>query len=97
MDTQELSIILLNLIIILVAYLSIYPKVAGNNANKIAFYDMLASCFALFVVGLNYWGSDHQFSLLITNVNWFWFTFVTYGVIEIPIMIWYFKKQKVKV
>jgi hypothetical protein len=97
MDSAELSIILLNLIIILVAYLSIYPKVAGSSFNKISFYDLFASSFAFLVVGLNYWGSGHEFSLLITNTNWFWFTFVTYGAIEIPIAVWYFKKQKIKV
>jgi len=96
MDSPELSILLLNLIIILVAYLSIYPKVAGNSFNKISFYDCFASGFALLVVGLHYWGSGHEFNLLISSANWFWFTFLTYGAIEIPIMIWYFKKQKVK-
>ncbi|MBU2892856.1 hypothetical protein KO495_05905 [Colwellia sp. D2M02] len=97
MDSPELSILLLNLVIVLVAYLSVYPKLAGNSFNKISFYDMFTSGFALLVVGLNYWGSGHEFSLLTFNVNWFWFTLVTYGAIEIPIAIWYFKKQDVKV
>ena len=97
MDSPELAIILLNLIIVLVAYLSIYPKLAGNNFNKISFYDIFASGFALLVVGLNYWGSGYEFNLLISNTNWFWFTLIIYGLIEIPIMVWYFKKQKVKV
>lgn len=97
MDSAELPIILLNFIIILVAYLSIYPKLAGNNFNKISFYDLFTSAFALLVVGLNYWGSGHEFSLLFTNTNWFWFTLVTYGAIEIPIAVWYFKKHKVNV
>ncbi|MEW6992637.1 hypothetical protein AADZ91_18420 [Colwelliaceae bacterium 6441] len=96
MDLPELSIILLNLVIILVAYLSIYPKVAGSSFNKISFYDLFASGFALLVVGINYWGSGQEFNLLISSTNWFWFTFITYGAIEVPIMIWYFKKQKVK-
>jgi len=97
MASPEFSILLLNLIIILVVYLSIYPKVAGNSFNKISFYDLFASGFALLVVGLNYWGSGYEFNLLISSTNWFWFTFLTYGAIEIPVMIWYFKKQKVKV
>jgi hypothetical protein len=93
---MELSILALNLIIILLAYLSIYPKLAGNSVNKIAFYDALTSGFALLVVGFNYWGSGYEFDLLIFDVNWFWFTIVTYFLIEIPIMVWYFKNQKVK-
>jgi len=41
MDSPELPILALNLTIILVAYLSIYPKLAGNNFNKISFYKQL--------------------------------------------------------
>jgi hypothetical protein len=93
----ELAILLLNLIIILVAYFSIYPKVAGSDLTKISICDLFTSGFALVVVGLNYWGSSYEFNLLISYVNWFWFTFITYGVIEVPIMVWYFKKQKVNV
>ncbi|WP_028774438.1 hypothetical protein [Shewanella waksmanii] len=96
MDSPELSIIFLNLVIVLVAYLSIYPKLAGNNFNKISFYDIFISGFSLLVVGFNYWGSGHEFNLLVSNVNWFWFTLVTYGAIETPIAIWYFKKHKIK-
>ncbi|GAA6206113.1 MULTISPECIES: hypothetical protein [Thalassotalea] len=97
MVTPELSIIVLNLFIILVAYISIYPKLAGNSFNKISFYDIFASGFSLVLVGFNYWESSYQFSLLVTKTNWFWFTFISYAIIEIPIMIWYFKKRKVKI
>lgn len=96
MGSPELSILTLNIIVILVAYLSIYPKLAGNSFNKISFFDFFTSGFALFVVGFNYWGTGHEFSLFVFTVNWFWFTLVTYCLIEVPIMVWYFKKQKVK-
>jgi len=96
MDSPELSILLLNLVIILVAYLSIYPKLAGDSLNKISVYDLFVSAFSLLVVGLHYWGSGHEFNLFIMNVNWVWFTLITYGLIEIPILIWYIKKQKVE-
>ena len=93
----ELLIILLNLAIIIVAYFSVYPKIAGNSFNKISFYDLFASGFAFVIVGFNYWGSGYEFNLLSTTVNWFWYTLVTYGLIEIPIMLWYFKKNRVQV
>jgi len=96
MESVELSIIALNLVIILVAYLSIYPKLSGNSINKISVFDVYASGFALLVVGLNYWGSEEEFTIIISSVNWFWFTLITYGLIEIPVMVWYFKKNKVK-
>lgn len=96
MTSPELAIILLNLVIVLVAYFSIYPKLAGNDFYKISLYDLLTSSFALFVVGYHYWGSAQEFNLFLFSTNWFWFTLLTYAVIEIPIMVWYFKKQKVK-
>ena len=95
MENSELAIIVLNLIIVLVAYLSVYPKLAGSSFNKISLYDVLASGLALGIVGLQFWGTGYEFNLLIIKVNWFWYTLVTYGVVEIPVMLWYFKKNKV--
>ena len=95
MLTAELTIILLNVVIALLAYLSVYPTLAGSDFNKIALYDIGTSSIALAIVGYHYWGSDYQFDLLVTEVNWFWFTLATYTAIEIPVMLWYFKKHKV--
>ena len=97
MLAPELSIILLNVVIALLAYLSVYPTLAKNDFNKIALYDFGTSSIALTIVGYHYWGSDYQFNLLVTEVNWFWFTLATYTAIEIPVMFWYFKKHKVVV
>ena len=97
MHNAEWAIVALNAIIILVAYLSVYPKLAGSDFNKIAGYDLLASGLALFIVGYKYWGSGHDFTLLFTEVNWFWFTFITYAIIEVPVMLWYFRKHRVDV
>ena len=97
MVSIEYTVIVLNAIIILVAYLSVYPKLAGNSFNKISFYDLFASGLALTIVGSKYWGSGQQFSLLVAEVNWFWFTLITYAVIEIPVMLWYFKKNNVEI
>ena len=92
----EMTIIILNIIIVLVAYLSIYPKLAGENLTKISFYDLLTTCFILSVVGYRYWEAGYEFNLLFGSVNWFWFTLVTYTLIEMPMFFWYLKKHKVK-
>ena len=91
----EILILLLNTAILLVAYGSIYPKLAGNNANKIAVFDLLASGFSLFVVGYKYWETSTQFTLLFVELNWFWFTLICYALVELPIAYWYIKKYKV--
>ncbi|HIO92767.1 MAG TPA: hypothetical protein EYG68_07985 [Leucothrix mucor] len=92
MKDFEWIIIGLNLVVVLVAYLSIYPKLAGKDFNKISFYDLFVSGFVMVLVGAKYWGSDVEFNLLFGHVNWFWFTTVTYLFFEIPMMAWYFRK-----
>ncbi|MBU2893487.1 hypothetical protein KO495_09175 [Colwellia sp. D2M02] len=90
--TFELPIIVLNLVIILLAYLWFYPTSVGNNINKIAWYDCFVSGLALLVVGFKYWGSGQVFSLLGWEMNWFWFTLLSFTLIEIPILLWYFRQ-----
>ncbi|MCP4986190.1 MAG: hypothetical protein GY928_09025 [Colwellia sp.] len=91
--SAELTIVLLNLIIVVIAYISVYPKLAGNNINKVALYDCAASGFAIFIVATKYRGVGAEFEFLFMKLNWFWFTLVSYSVIEIPIALWYFKEN----
>jgi len=90
--SAELAIIILNVLIIVIAYFSVYPKVAGADINKVALCDCVASSLALVIVASKYWGTAVQFDFLIVQVNWFWFTLLSYGVIELPIALWYFRK-----
>ena len=96
MNNYELTIIVLNTAILLIAYLSVYPKIAGVDINKVALFDIIASGLSLLIVGLKYWGTDQDFTLafmqLSTQVNWFWFTLISYSVLEIPIALWYFRE-----
>ena len=96
MGTPELSILVLNLIIIVVSYRSIYPKLAGDDIKKISLLDVLSSAFALLVVGLKYWDTSYDFNLFIYNTNWFWFTLLSYFLIEAPFIFWYIKKYHLK-
>lgn len=95
MQHSELSILLLNCIVIALAYLFVYPRFCGSDGFKIAKNDIAATGIVLVIAGFRYWGSGVEFNLLITRVNWFWFTFITYGAIEIPVMMWYYKKHDV--
>ncbi len=89
--SAELSILLLNSVIIVIAYLSVYPKVAGKNINKVAALDCVASGLALIIVANKYWNSAVEFEFLFMQLNWFWYTLLSYSVIEIPIALWYFR------
>jgi hypothetical protein len=95
MANPELIIILLNAVVVPVAYLLIYPKAAGSDVNKIAINDVIASAISIVVAGSMFWGSNQEFNAIFTSVNWFWFTILTYAAIEIPFMIWYCNKHNV--
>ncbi|MCL1146656.1 hypothetical protein L2747_11670 [Shewanella marinintestina] len=97
MGTAEFLIIALVAAALALGYLSIYPKVAGNNFNKISMCDLVCSAFVFTLVGTQYWGSGYEFSLLLFSTNWFWFTLIIYALIEIPLAIWYFKKYGVAI
>jgi len=87
----ELTIVLLNLVIIIIAYLSVYPKLAGKDINKVALYDCVTSGIAIMIVATKYWGTGVEFEFLFMQLNWFWFTLISYSVLEIPVALWYFR------
>lgn len=95
MANLEVLVIALNLIIVLASYFLLYPKLAGKNFHRIAFFDLLSSGFALGLVASKFWQTGQVFNLLGVELNWFWFTLITYAIIEIPVSMHYFKKYKV--
>jgi hypothetical protein len=92
----ELSILLLNAVIIVIAYTWVYPKLAGKDINKVAIFDCVTSGLALVIVANKYWGSGIELHFLLFELNWFWFTLLSYSVIEIPVAIWYFRASLTK-
>ena len=95
MDHPELLIIGLNMLVILIAYFIIYPKYCGSDGLKISSNDLAATALVLTIAGSIFWGTGEQFNLILFSANWFWFTLITYALMEIPIMLWYFKKHNV--
>ena len=91
----ELSIISPILIVVVGCYLSVFPKIAENNIEKMSLCDLVCWSFVLVMVGLKYWGTGYEFSLLLFSVNWVWFTVIVYMAIELPFFIWYCKKYNV--
>ena len=95
MNNAEFVVIALNIVVIFGAYFVIYPKYCGADGYKIATYDLLLSGMVLLISGILFWGSDKSFSLLLFSVNCFWFTLVTYFLMEIPFGLWYGNKHNV--
>lgn len=95
MNNPELFVITVNAVVIVIAYFLIYPRFCGANGYKIAVNDVMATAIPLLITGLSFWGSGISFSILIATVNWFWFTLITYFLMEIPFMLWYFRKYNI--
>lgn len=91
--TVELAVILLNTLLLVLAYFWFYPKVAGANLRRVALWDLLITLLALIIVGSRFWGSDQVFELFGFSSNWFWFTLVTYLILETPLVFWYVKRH----
>jgi hypothetical protein len=95
MQHPEFVLLALNLVLVCFAYFVIFPRFCGSDGPKIVQNDVLASVVGLLVAGSLFWGSGEDFSLIFIEVNWFWFTLISYSLIEIPFMRWYFKKHDV--
>jgi len=91
----ELLILTLNITVIMVGYLVVYPIVAGDNIKKITLNDTIASLTCISVAAFLFWGTGYEFYALVTTLNWFWFTLITYFFMEIPFGLWYVKKYRV--
>ncbi len=92
MIPSEGQILISNLAIVMVAYWGVYPRFCGGDLHKILWNDAIATVVALIVAGTKFAGSDETFPLGLGMVNWFWFTLLTYFLIETPFMVWYFKR-----
>ena len=95
MLNYEFIIILINILLLSFVYLWLFQRVAGSDIKKLSTYDLLTSLVSVTIAGFLFWGSNFEFMLFGASMNWFWFTLVTYFVLEIPIALWYFKKHDV--
>ncbi len=92
--SPELVVLLLNFVTILITYQIIYPAFAGRDLNKLIVNDFIAMAVVLGVAWALYADTDTEFSILITSTNWFWFTLLTYFVIETPFAKRYIVKHR---
>jgi hypothetical protein len=91
--SPEALVLVLNLTVILVAYLGVFPRFAGSDLQRLAINDLLASAACLLVSGSLFWNAGWHFNALLFNANWFWFTLLTYMLMETPFMYVYLKKR----
>lgn len=95
MLNPEQILLLLNVILVVIVYFVVLPARCGDNVNKILANDAVATTISLVIAGYLFWGSGTEFSLVLFELNWFWFALITYMLIEIPFALWYFKKHHI--
>ena len=88
----ELQLVLLNAIVLAVAYLGIYPGLQEKTLGKIMVIDTAMTALALLVAASWFMGTGAGFSLIVFETNWLIFTLVTLFVMEIPAFLWFARK-----
>lgn len=96
-ENNELLIIGINTLIVLSAYFLIYPKFVGSNFKNLTVNYVIASSISLLISGSIFWGKEINFNALLFTTNWFWFSILTYAIIELPFMARYMKKYAVEI
>lgn len=91
--SAELTVLLLNAALIVIAYQYVYPRWVGSDMSKLIMNDVIATFISLAVAGSLYSGSGQSFSLLAGSVNWFWFALITYSVMELPMAMHYMRRH----
>lgn len=91
--SPEMTVLLLNLVLIVFSYQVLYPRVVGSSMSRLLANDTMATLVALLVAASLFAGSERSFSLLFFTVNWFWFTLISYSVMELPLAIRYMRRH----
>ncbi len=89
MDSPEVIVLMLNCVIVAIAYFFIYPVLCGDDINRIVANDFCSSVMSLGICGFLFWGEGIAFNTIFFDSNRFWFTLISYAVIEFPMFIFY--------
>jgi len=92
--SPELTVVLINGVVLLACYLGVLPRWAGADLRRIAVHDFMATMVALLIAASLYQGTDLTFNLGPLALNWFWFALLTYFALELPLMYWYLSKAR---
>lgn len=91
--SNELLIVFYILATLAAAYLWFYPKVVGENVKLMAWMDVLVTGIPVAISGLLFWESDPTLTLVIFDLNWFFFTLLAMFAIELPVFFLYLRAR----
>ena len=90
---SELSIVIVNLAALAIAYLYIYPKYAGNDVKRMAWLDTAVGGVALLVLAPFNWGAPSDYTFFAFDTSWWIFAILSYALLELPLFYFYVKAR----
>lgn len=90
---SELSIVIINLVALAIAYLYIYPKYAGNDVKRMAWLDTAVGGLVLLILAPFNWGSPNDYTFFAFDTNWWIFAILSYALLELPLFFLYVKAR----
>ena len=89
----ELQLLIVNAVILSVAYGGIYPSMKAVTYKRMVAADLALTALSLAVAAALFWGTGVSFSLILFEVNWFVFSFLTTLIMEWPLFYWFCRKH----
>jgi len=90
--TPQIVVVLSDTLLVLFAYLWLYPRSVQDDIVKLLKYDLLVSVMAILIAGVLFEGKDIVFWFFGWELNWFWYSLIWYLIIETPFAIIYFNR-----
>ena len=90
---SEISIVLVTVVALAVAYLYVYPNYAGDDVRKLAWLDVAVGAITLAILAPFNWNAPAEFTFFVFDTNWWIFAILTYSVLELPLFYVYVKAR----
>lgn len=90
---SEISIVLVTVVALAVAYLYVYPNYAGDDVRKLAWLDVAVGAITLAILAPFNWNAPAEFTFFVFDTNWWIFAILTYSLLEVPLFYGYVKAR----
>jgi hypothetical protein len=90
----EWVILLINAVVLCLAYFWVYPRFAKADMNRLLVNDLLANGTALLAAGLLFQGTGQRFQFIVFELGWFGFTLLTFVLMELPFFWSYARRYR---
>lgn len=91
----EIQILILNGVIVFMAYFGIYPSLDDKTLERIMSIDIVLSALALTVTAALFWGTGIDFALFFFDTNWLVYTVATMLLMEIPLFLRFIRRHNI--